>query len=272
MSISVSPEYRGAAELVTRFLDWYSEFAGDPAPTALRHHYIAYRALVRAKVACLRSQQSRDQDSVPPSAQAGTEARHYGDIALRHLRAGEVRLVLVGGAPGTGKSTVSDAVAGRLGMVLLASDRVRKELHGLAPHQSGQAPYQAGIYAPEATERTYAELLTRAANCLAQGESVLLDASWTRAAHRRAAAETARRAHATFVELRCTAPAEVTAARLRERTAAVSDADEAIGRTLNADADPWPQANPVFTGGSVDAAVHEALTALSGTDRDPAGE
>lgn len=85
-----------------------------------------------------------------------------------------MRLVLVDGLPGTSKTTVSNALAGKLGMVVLSSDRVRKELHGIAPHQSTAAPYQQGLYCPAATERTYTELLVRAAHCLAQGESVVL--------------------------------------------------------------------------------------------------
>jgi aminoglycoside phosphotransferase family enzyme/predicted kinase len=191
--LAMDLEYRGAAELGSRFLDWYAEFAGDPAPLALRHHYIAYRAVVRAKVACLRS----EQGDVSVQDKSREQAQRYADIAARHLRAAEVRLVLVGGLPGTGKSTVSDALAGELGMVVLSSDRVRKELHGLAPHQSAAAPYQQGLYSPAATERTYTELLARAGRCLVQGESVVLDASWTQATHRAAAAELARSARHT---------------------------------------------------------------------------
>src|SRR6185437_9115019 len=44
--LAMDLEYRGAAQLAARFLDWYAEFAGDPAPPALRHHYVAYRAVV----------------------------------------------------------------------------------------------------------------------------------------------------------------------------------------------------------------------------------
>jgi hypothetical protein len=256
--LAMDLEYRGAAELAARFLDWYAEFAGDPAPPALRHHYVAYRAVVRAKVACLRSEQGEAQNR----EQAADEARRYAEIAVRHLRAAQVRLVLVGGSPGTGKSTVSDAVAGRLGMVLLSSDRLRKELHGLAPQESGRAAYGEGMYAPADTEQTYTELLARAADCLAQGESVLLDASWTRAAHRGAAADLARAAHADLVELHCVAPPEVVLTRLRERHGSVSDADETIGRALAGDADPWPHATPVSTAGSPDETLQQALTAL----------
>lgn len=31
-----------------------TEFSGDTAPAALRHHFVAYRAVVRVKVACIR--------------------------------------------------------------------------------------------------------------------------------------------------------------------------------------------------------------------------
>ena len=253
--LAMDLEYHGAAELGAQFLDWYAEFAGDPAPPALRHHYIAYRAAVRAKVACLRG----EQGDTAIQDESREEARRYAGIAARHLRAAEVRLVLVGGLPGTGKTTVSDALAGERGMVALSSDRVRKERHGLTPYQSAAAPYQQGLYSPAATERTYTELLARAARCLAQGESVVLDASWTHATYRAAAAHLARTAHATLVELQCTAPPEVITQRLRERAGSVSDADETISRALAAHADPWPQAAPIPTNGSVRAALDAAL-------------
>jgi hypothetical protein len=37
----------------------------DPAPASLRHHYIAHRAFVRAKVACLRHAQGDDPPQLP---------------------------------------------------------------------------------------------------------------------------------------------------------------------------------------------------------------
>ena len=52
--LAMDLERLGAADLADRFTGWYMEYSADPAPQALRHHYVAYRAFVRAKVSCLR--------------------------------------------------------------------------------------------------------------------------------------------------------------------------------------------------------------------------
>ena len=99
------------------FLNRYAEFAADPAPSGLRHHYVAYRAVVRAKVALLRHDQGEPH--------AAADATAHLELALRHLRDGAVRLALVGGLPATGKTTLGGAIADRFGAVLLSSDRLR---------------------------------------------------------------------------------------------------------------------------------------------------
>ena len=60
-----------------------------------------------------------------------------------------MRLVVVGGAPGTGKTTLAGGVADRLGFVTINSDRVRKELAGLDPERSAPDTFGAGLYTPE---------------------------------------------------------------------------------------------------------------------------
>lgn len=239
--LAMDLERLGADELAAEFLTWYADFADDPAPPALRHHYLAYRAFVRCKVACLRHAQGADD--------AAAQARRLAGLTERHLTAGAVRLILVGGLPGTGKSTLAGALADRLGLVLLSSDNVRKELAGYGAEQPMAAAYQQGIYTSEWSGRTYDELLRRARTLLTQGESVILDASWLSAAHRRSAADAARDTGADLVQLRCTADAETAGDRMHRRAAAphASDADTEIARSMAADADPWPEATAVDT-------------------------
>lgn len=244
-------ERLGAPELARSLFDRYAEFAGDSAPASLRHHYIAYRAFVRAKVACVRQRQG--DESVAPWI------RRYLDLTLDHLCAGEIRLWLVGGLPGVGKSTLAGSLADELGAVLLSSDRIRKELAGLVPRDSAAAGYRTGLYTPDSTERTYRELLRRAEAVLVRGDSVVLDASWTSAAYRGAAAEIAHRTHSALIPVHCHAPARVAAARLSARRGDVSDADELVAAAMAVDADPWPDAYRVSTDGTVPDALRQVL-------------
>jgi len=249
--LAMDLERLGRPYLGALLLDRYAEYSGDPAPASLRAHYLAYRAFVRVKVACLRHEQG--------DAHAAEEARGYAAITLRHLRRGAVRLVLVGGLPGSGKTTIAGRLADELGAVLLSSDRVRKELAGLDPARHAPAPYRSGIYAPGHTERTYTELLRRAGELLARGETVVLDASWSAAGERDLAGTLAERTACTLVSLRCTAPAAVTDNRLRTRTGSLSDADPVIAHAMARDEVPWPEASDIDTSGTPEAAVTEAL-------------
>jgi hypothetical protein len=240
--LAMDLERLGAAGLARQFIDWYAEYAGDPAPASLRHHYVAYRAFVRAKVACIQCLQA-GQDDLAPAGQA----RHLADIARRHLRAGAVTLVLVGGLPGTGKSALAGALADRLGWTVLNSDRIRKELAGVPPSHPAAAPFETGIYAEAWTNRSYGELLRRATALLGDGESVVLDASWISAEHRAAAATAAQRAGADLVQLRCTAPVGVAGRRMATRQPGPSDADPQIARQMTTAMEPWPEATVVDT-------------------------
>ncbi|OIK26155.1 AAA family ATPase [Streptomyces malaysiense] len=252
--LAMDLERLGAPEAAAYFLARYSEYSGDSAPPSLWHHYVAYRAFVRAKVSVIRSRQG--------APEAAAASRRLASLALRHLRTSAVGLILVGGPPGSGKSTLSGALADRLRVTLLSSDRVRKELAGIPAEQSAAAGYGEGLYTPEWTARTYAALLDRAAVLLASGESVVLDATWSGAAQREGAARVAERASADLVALHCHVPGDVSAARLSTRTSGPSDAGPEIAAAMAGGEAPWPEAVPVDTSGALESAVAQALTAV----------
>ena len=133
-------ERLGRPDLGRLFLDQWAGFIGYPHVPSLEHHYVAYRAFVRAKVALLRGEQG-DQ-SGPPAA------KDLAVVALRHLQAAAVTMVLVGGAPGTGKTTLAAGLAEQLGWIALSTD-VRREL---------ASTHAQDPYSPEAKRATYAEL------------------------------------------------------------------------------------------------------------------
>lgn len=274
--LAMDLERLGRADLGMQLIADYRRFGADDAPESLAHHYLAYRAFMRAKVECVRA----GQDGTP-RARAGQVLADDPEVlvrlALLHLRRAAVRLILVGGAPGTGKTTLSDALAARLGASVLSSDRVRKELAGVDPLVSAQAGFEEGIYAPAWTIRTYAELIRRAETLLCRGQSVILDASWTSAGHRAIAVRLAEESSADLYQLRCELPAAVAAQRIlhrREMTPAltppggaadagvVSDADEKVAEAIRELQRPWPDSVRVDTMLDPDAVTETALSAV----------
>lgn len=236
--LAMGLEELGAAEAARTLVATWADAVGDTAPPALVHHFIAYRAFVRAKVGCL----SGAQHHGPGTAMIG----RYVDLTRTHLRAGAVKLVLIGGPPASGKSTMAGAVADRLGMTSLSSDRIRKELAGLDPVASAASAFGTGIYSEESTRATYATLLERAGQFLALGESVVLDATWTTASERAAAAAVAERGRADLVELRCHVDEQTVRERLRTRKS-LSDADESVATLLRDAASPWASSHEIDT-------------------------
>lgn len=193
---------------------------------------------------------------------AAPAARHLITTTLRHLRASVIGLTLVGGLPGSGKSTLSGALADRLGVTLLSSDRLRKELAGIPADHPAPAPFGEGLYTPEWSDNTYTALLERASALLARGESVVLDASWSDGRQREAARLLAERTSADLVALHCQVPYEMTAARLDTRAAGPSDADLGVATAMAEQEPPWAEAVAVDTSGPLEAAVAQALSAV----------
>ncbi len=250
--LTMDLERIGRPDLGRYFLDSYREHRGDAWPSSLAHHQIAYRAQVRAKVAAIRSEQGYEH--------AATEARSLLALAKSHLEMGRVRLVLVGGLPGTGKSTLAAGLAEELDAMVLRSDELRKELAGIHPDRPSAIPFGEGIYSDDSTSHTFETMLDRARIALGMGETVVLDASWTSGAWRERARAVAAATSADLVEFRCSASVATTSRRILRRVATgddPSDATPEIAAAMSACAEPWPQATTIDT----EAAPAESLAA-----------
>lgn len=175
------------------------------------------------------------------------------------------RLVLVGGLPGTGKSTLARGLAHAIGATLVRSDQVRKELAACASSTSLDAGYRQGLYRPEMTAATYEAMLERARVALLLGRSVILDASWGSEGRRQAARRTAADTNSEVVELACVVAPSEAHKRIEARRARgddLSDATVDVARAMAEDADPWPSARPIDTSRSRREALRQALDVL----------
>lgn len=136
------------------------------------------------------------------------------------------------------------------GAVVLRSDEVRKEQAGIPVDQPSPAEFGSGLYEAASTEATYETLLARARSALVMGEKVVLDASWSDQRWRLLARELADDTASDLVELRCEASPELTAERMRRRSAEggdPSDATPEIAAAMAVEFHPWPTARAIDT-------------------------
>lgn len=227
MDLTAYGATRAAGDLIRA----YRLAGGDCGDDELVWFYAVHRALVRAKVARVRSGQQ------PAEAGSRTHADALVALAERLTWRGRGALCLVlCGVPASGKSHLANALAGAGELPVISSDVVRKELAGLAAEDRG--PEQ--LYTTAASARTYGELAHRAARRLTHRSPVILDATFRRSAdrdhlRRRLGPGTA----VVFVE--CVAPAAVLAERARRRAdepVRVSDATAEVAQRLRAEWEP----------------------------------
>ncbi|MDH4280827.1 MAG: AAA family ATPase [Acidimicrobiia bacterium] len=236
-------------ELARSLMHDYCEFTYEHHPSTLAHHYVAYRAHVRAKIAAIRLAQGDET--------AADEVVAYHRLAHEHLSVGRVRLVLVGGAVGVGKSTVANGLAAAIGATWLRTDEVRKATG------DGRPPK----YNPEAKDQVYRDLIAQAETLLARGESVVLDATWSSEHRRSWARELAERTHSTLTSVQVIAPLELACQRLQVRRAVgddPSDSTPELARRLDGSFESWPEALLIPSDRTITETVDAAVRSVIG--------
>jgi aminoglycoside phosphotransferase family enzyme/predicted kinase len=186
-------EYRGRRDLAEALLRDYLAVTHDDGMLAVLDFYRVYRAFVRGKVESFRLDDPQMGDREKQAARSSAR-RHFrlarGYILRRSLAP---RLVVFSGLMGAGKSTLAGELSFELGLDLLCSDVLRKELAGLPKGEHRRVGYHEGIYSLDFTRKTYREMFRRAEELLRCGRAVILDASFSRRADRAEAEALARR-------------------------------------------------------------------------------
>jgi len=214
----------GRRDLAKAFADAYFRVSGDPDGAELLSLYVSYRAAVRGKVEGLKALGPEINDRDRKDARERSQARWLLAVSALELPARQPCLVLIGGLPGTGKSTLAKNLADRAGFVWIRSDIVRKGMAGLDPFSRASAK----LYTEAWSDTTYARCLEQARLELVQGGRVIVDAVLGRAERRLPFVKAAESLGLPVVFLVCVAGADAIRTRLQHRRADPSDADWSV--------------------------------------------
>lgn len=217
-------EDHGRADLAHRLLNAWLELSGDYGGLTLLRYYQCYRAMVRAKVAALRDEQTGAEET-------GSELSNYLTLAERYTRPGRPALLITHGLSGSGKSRLTQQLLEASGAIRLRSDVERKRLAGLDPLARSDSAPGAGLYSAEFTRRTFDRLAGLARQILSAGYMVIVDATFIRHAERDRFRHLAKTLGVPFRILHCEADIETLRRRVSQRHSEGRDASEA-GRSV----------------------------------------
>ena len=212
--LAMDLDHYGRADLSRNFVDAYVASSHDNGLMPLLSFYKCYRAYVRGKAESFKLDDRYIDET--EKRQIMEVAASYFDLAGFYIRPKPVLFITVG-LVGTGKTVLAQALAKRLGTVVISSDVTRKQLADILPTEHRFAEFGAGIYTREFSRLTYDTMFAEARRYLSAGSSVILDASFIKAEERQKTKNLAQETNADFFILECTLDKNQIKQRLKRR-------------------------------------------------------
>jgi hypothetical protein len=216
---------RGREDLAAYFLNDYLTISGDYDGLSCLRFYLAYRAMVRAKVEIIRANQPGC--SLAQRQKGLANYHHFIELADKFRHIGKPLLVLTHGLSGSGKTTIVRQLLQYWFAIHLRSDVERKRLFNLQPTDKSDSTVGSGIYTREASEKTYAMLFTLADHTLRNNWNVVVDATFLQQAQRNRFRQLAAKHNVKFVILDCSADKKSLQQRITSRAAEATAISEA---------------------------------------------
>ena len=213
-------DFHGRRDLAYQFLNKYLAVTGDYTGLELLPMYLVYRAMVRAKVACIRDRQSENQGNNLASVS------EYLRLALSYTRASPLRLVITHGVSGSGKTFWSEQIAQHLPAIHIRSDVERIRYTRLTQENKDIR------YSAKNIEFVYDELLRISGIILRAGFQVIVDATFLSVSQRERFRHLAENIGIPFVILDFQCPEHILRNRVQQRLAHGRDPSEATEQVL----------------------------------------
>ncbi len=220
--LAMDLDHFGRADLGRRFIEEYIERSSDQGVKGILNFYKCYRAWIRGKVACFKSDDPLV--SAADRQESVQNAQGYFDLATSYTRKRPI-LVVMAGLVGSGKTTMANALSRHLGAVHISSDVTRKRLAGIPQTDHRFDEPSEGIYSAEFNTKTYDAIFEEARANLKYGYPVILDAAFLKRTERNRAVTMATKLEADALVVECRLSPELTQERLLKRLKEVSASD-----------------------------------------------
>jgi aminoglycoside phosphotransferase family enzyme/predicted kinase len=198
-------EFRGEKKLADTLLTTYLEASGEKKVDPLINFYKCHYAFVTGLVATLSNKHPL--------------ARRYYKLAEKYASV-KPELIAIGGIIGAGKSTLAKKLSQSLGLPVLRSDAIRKELAGKM--------HPTNLYSPAFSRTTYKIMLAKAKTLLKNQSGVILDATFSKREYRRWLMELVQKIKPDFKFIEMKLPRKIALKRLAARKNDISDAGPAL--------------------------------------------
>lgn len=197
MDLTEKKQVAFAHQLVNTYLHYTEDYEG----LTLLPYYLAYRAVVRAKIALFRLKQEKLGKKEKKEIQ--NDYYNFINLAESYTLPTKPSLIITHGFAGSGKTTVAKECVKYCGAIQLNSDVIRKHLFGIPLHSRSNSDLNSGIYATEATKETYRKLANLAEIIIKAGFTVLVDATFLQFSQRTCFYSLAKKLKIPFYILHC---------------------------------------------------------------------
>ena len=203
--LTMDLDFHGKRNLSDFFLDRYLDETGDYELLRFHDFFRCYRAYVRGKVIGFQL----GQNPVNP-AEIKNRASAYFDLAKLYASTlfAKPQLIVFYGLPGTGKSLMASRTRNWTNAIHIRSDILRRVLASLSLDEHHYASFGKDLYSPEMSRRVYETLKGKARTYLAQNQSLIIDATYSKQKERAELKEAGEKLEAEVHFIRCEASDE----------------------------------------------------------------
>lgn len=219
--LCMEADYIGETAFSDGLMDGFLTVYNDGNSRKLINFYKTYRALVRAKVACLMLS-GKDESWEHYKSKKAEALKHMNMAAVYALSMMETKSLIFYGLMASGKTKNARLFADMYPVEHVNTDVVRKLMHGIDPDRNVHVEYGSELYSYENSVKLYETLGEMAESNRAIGRMTLIDGSFSKLEY---IDHLNKHYSGEYIKIRFYAPDDVVMDRLEKRREKITASD-----------------------------------------------